>query len=134
MLEYRKLREDDTALLEQFECDDEISVRSFLVEQAIKFQKLNLTNTRLYFNEQGDFVGYFSLYNDMMQIGKSKRRKHKLSSLPSYKYYPAVKLHYLGVDLRHRKKGYGEYLLLAALNLIIKTNRHFSSAFRPDYC
>ncbi|WP_044479101.1 GNAT family N-acetyltransferase [Paenibacillus antibioticophila] len=128
-LNYRYLTEQDSAILEQFQCDDEPTVRRFLVEQAWELQKLNLADTRLYFNESDELIGYFTLYNDMMQIGKHKRRKHGLASLPSYKYYPSVKLHYLGVDSRYRKQRYGEYLLLAALNTVKEISEQSGCVF-----
>ncbi|MNJ53295.1 Acetyltransferase (GNAT) family protein [compost metagenome] len=118
MLKSRYIDEGDIALISQFRCDDEPTVRDFLVEQAYELQKQNLASTRLYFDTSGDLVGYFTLYNDMMQIGKRKRRKHGLASLPEYKYYPAIKLHYFGVDSRYRGKRYGEYLLLKVFSKV----------------
>lgn len=119
MLECRYIQEGDKELLEGFQCEDESTVRDFLVEEALKLHQLNLASTRLYFDNGGNLIGYFTLYNDMMQIGKAKRRKHKLL-LPSYKYYPAIKLHYLGVDSRYRKSGYGEYLLFEVLETVTR--------------
>ncbi len=54
MLEYRYICESDKELIEQFQCDDEPTVRSFLVENALRLQQLKLASTRLYFDEQGD--------------------------------------------------------------------------------
>ncbi|WP_397361881.1 GNAT family N-acetyltransferase [Paenibacillus sp.] len=122
MLTSRYIQEGDQSLLEQFQCDDEVTVRKFLTEEALNLHLLNLASTRLYFNEEGNLVGYFTLYNDMMQIGKSKRIKHKVY-VPSYKFYPAVKLHYLGVDSRYRKNGFGEYLLLSVLEIVTEIAR-----------
>lgn len=129
MLEYRYIDEGDFDLISQFQCDDEPTVREFLVDQAYKLQKQNLASTRLYFNATGDLVGYFTLYNDMMQIGKQKRRKHGLASLPYYKYYPAIKLHYFGVDSRYREQRYGEYLLSAVFNNVKEISERSGCVF-----
>jgi GNAT superfamily N-acetyltransferase len=69
--------------------------------------------TRLYFDEDQSLVGYFTLFNDMVQVGKQKSIKHWAGFLPKSElsYFPAVRLHYLGVDKRHRKKGYGRDLM-----------------------
>jgi GNAT superfamily N-acetyltransferase len=110
------LEESDYDLIKQFECEDEPTVGGFLLEQALRYQHLNLASTRLFLDDDHNLVGYYTLYNDMMEIGKEKRRKHGMEHLPSFKFYPAIKLHYLGVDARYRKQGYGRYMLLHALD------------------
>ncbi|RIX59279.1 GNAT family N-acetyltransferase [Paenibacillus nanensis] len=101
--------------IENFECTDEPSIKTYLIEEALKFHEMNLAKTKLFFDRENNLVGFLTLYNDMMQIGRKKRKKHGLSELPSYKWYPAIKLHYMGVDSRFRNKGYGRYILLSAL-------------------
>ncbi|WP_339304624.1 GNAT family N-acetyltransferase [Paenibacillus sp. FSL L8-0435] len=117
------LEEADYELIQSFQCEDEPTVGDFLHEQALRFQHLNLASTRLFFDDKHKLVGYYTLYNDMMEIGKEKRRKHGMEDLPSFKFYPAVKLHYLGVDSRYRKKGYGRYLLLHSLDTAEKISQ-----------
>lgn len=70
--------------------------------------------TRLYFDDHQNLVGYFTLYNDLVQIRREQAIHHQWT-LPEVKYLPAVKIHYLGVDSRFRGKRYGEYLLLEAI-------------------
>lgn len=117
MLQWRYISDEYKAQIDQFQCNDEVSVQSFLIEEALHYHELNLARTRLYFDKNQNLAGYFTVYNDMMTIGREKRRKHGLQQLPSYKFYPALKLHYLGIDQRYRKKKYGEYLLLEVLCL-----------------
>lgn len=128
MLTSRYIQEGDQDLLEKFQCDDEITVRDFLIEQALKLHLLNLASTRLFFDENENLIGYFTLYNDMMQIGKAKRIKHKLY-VPSFKYYPAVKLHYLGVDSRYRKNGFGEHLILSIFEVVTEIAKNSGCIF-----
>lgn len=44
MLEYRHICESDKELIEQFQCDDEPTVRSFLVENALKLENYKYIN------------------------------------------------------------------------------------------
>jgi predicted GNAT family N-acyltransferase len=67
--------------------------------------------TRLYFDEYQDLVGYFTLHNDLIQILKAQREKNKWDLANDLKFFPALKIYYLGVDIIQRKKYYGEYLL-----------------------
>ena len=89
----------------KFECTDEPSIKYYLIEEALDFHVMNLARTKLFFDRENNLVGFLTLYNDMMQIGRKKRRKHGMSQLPSYKWYPAIKLHYMGVDSRFRNRG-----------------------------
>ncbi|WP_262677073.1 GNAT family N-acetyltransferase [Paenibacillus sp. J5C2022] len=102
--------------MQSFECNDEPTVKKYLVEEALFNHNINLAKTKLFFDSNGNIIGFSSMYNDMMQIGRKKRRKHKLTELPSFKYYPAIKLHYMGVDSRHRNNGYGEEILISVLS------------------
>lgn len=120
MLQWEYISDKHQELISNFECEDEPSVKDFLVNDALKYHNLNVAKTKLYFDNEDNFVGYFTLYNDMMTIGRKKRRKHGLSELPPYKYYPSIKLHYLGVDSRFRDRRYGEFLLISVFNLAKK--------------
>jgi GNAT superfamily N-acetyltransferase len=129
MLSHRYISEDDKEAIENFQCDSEPTVKEFLVEQAYKMQQLKMTSTKLFFDGDNKLIGYFTLYNDMMKIGKEKRVKHGLSDLPSVKYYPAVKLHYLGVDSRYQKIGYGKELLFSALDTVSRISEESGCIF-----
>ncbi|MDI4643600.1 GNAT family N-acetyltransferase [Cohnella hashimotonis] len=115
MLEWDFIDQKYMTKIEDFQCSDEPSVRAFLQEEALSFHNLGIAKTKLFFDDEDNLVGYFTLYNDMMTIGRKKRRRHNLNELPSYKYYPAIKLHYMGVDQRFRNRGFGAYLLSSAM-------------------
>lgn len=116
-------------LIENFECQDESDVSLFLKEEALRFHLLNMARTRLYFDEDHNLVGYFTVYNDLMEFSNRQRRKHRYSLPARHRYYPALKLHYLGVDERHRNKKYGTYLLLETLTLAMQTSRSVGCVF-----
>ncbi|GAA4881730.1 hypothetical protein GCM10023310_72230 [Paenibacillus vulneris] len=118
------INEEHIELINKFQCDDEDTVKEFLVNEALELHKLNLAVTKLFFNDKDkkNLIGYFTLHNDMMQIGKAKRKKHGYQ-LPSYKYYPSIKLHYLGVDSRFREQRYGETLLFTVLDTAINISK-----------
>jgi ribosomal protein S18 acetylase RimI-like enzyme len=120
MLTYKYISLEDKNAVEGFNCSDEISVELFLKEQAFKLHALRSAVTRLYFDENQNLVGYFTLYNDHVHLFPSQKAKHGWI-LPDLDLFPAVKLHYLGVDIRHRNREihrYGEYLLGEVVDLI----------------
>jgi GNAT superfamily N-acetyltransferase len=105
--------------INNFQCSDEQSVEEFLKEYALKFHENNLAKTRLYFNDEKQLVGYFTLFSDYVTVVKSKRDQHKwtLTSIHGKHMFPAIRLHYLGVDSRFRKKGYGKMLVYFAIDI-----------------
>lgn len=114
-LSFAYLHECPTHILQTFVCSDEPDLETFLKEEAVTLHFLNTAITRLYFDEQHNLIGYFTLFNDMVHIFKSQRTKFGWTLPKGYNYFPAIRLHYLGVDERFRKKGYGRYLLIEAL-------------------
>jgi GNAT superfamily N-acetyltransferase len=116
MIRSEDISENHSDLLKNFQCNDEPIVKNYLIEDALENHNTDLVRTRLYFNEEDSLIGFTSMYNDMMEIGKDKRRKHRLLHLPSLKYYPAIKLHYIAVDERFRGRRYGEELLISVLS------------------
>lgn len=101
-----------------FECEDEIIVSNFLKEDAIKFQITKSTVTRLYFDQDEQLIGYFTLFNDLVEVLRNKREKQKWTDFViGVNEFPAVRIHYIGVDSRYRNKGFGKYLLLEAINI-----------------
>lgn len=132
MITYEYISEDHDDLVQSFLCDDEISVEIFLKEEALQLHRLQTAITRLYFDNENNLVGYFTLHNDLVHLLKSQIERYRREfewDLPRYKYLPAVKLHYLGVDRRHREKGIGEYLLREAIQTIHQTTSDIGCNF-----
>lgn len=115
MLNCEFISDEHKGAVEGFDCSDEISVGTFLKEEAFRLHQINSAITRLFFDDNRNLIGYFTLFNDMVVLGNEKRKKHALGHLPKVKFLPAIKLHYLGVDSRFRGYRYGEYLLFEAL-------------------
>lgn len=108
---FEYLNENHTDLLMEFSCEDEPSIKKFLVEDALALQKSKSAITRLYFNSEDVFIGFFTLFNDLVEIVKSKLAKEKWDDFPrGISEFPSIRLHYLGVDSRYRNKDYGKYL------------------------
>lgn len=103
-------------IIQHFDCSDEPSVEQFLKEKALYLQSLGSAVTHLYFDEYQNLIGYFTLYNGEVVVGKEKRRKENWK-LPKGRQnrFPAIYIHYLGVDRRFRKLGYGACLLVEAI-------------------
>lgn len=115
MLEFEYIQLKHTKLIEQFNCSDEISVELFLREQALKLHQLRSAVTRLYFDENQNLVGYFTLHNDLIHVFQNQIRRHGWNLPNIHDYFPAIKLHYLGIDSKYRNLGYGKYLLAEAI-------------------
>ncbi|MBO8172442.1 MAG: GNAT family N-acetyltransferase [Bacillaceae bacterium] len=117
MFTFEYIDERHREKIESFDCDDEPLVQNFLREDALRFHQYNTAITRLYFNENQELIGFFTLYNDQIEIVKSKRQQQAWELPTDIKFYPSIKLHFLGVDKRFRKLGYGEYLLFEVIEI-----------------
>jgi GNAT superfamily N-acetyltransferase len=105
------LSTDHIEHIQNFQCNEE-GVEEFLKEHALRLQENNMTVTRLFFNASGELVGYFTLFNDAVpRIGKHKIEKEQWA-LPNSKFFPAIRLHYIGVDKRYTKQGIGHTMLM----------------------
>lgn len=114
--------------ISDFKYSDEPAVENFLKNEALNLHKTNTANTRLFFDLEGNLVGYFTLFNDIVSLGKGK--KEKLGwQLEMIKYFPAVRLHFMGVDENHRGKRIGEYLLMRAFEITQNISRESGCNF-----
>ncbi|MEK4008331.1 GNAT family N-acetyltransferase [Paenibacillus sp. FSL H3-0333] len=107
---------DDIKAFQFNDTPDEISVGDFLKEKALNLHRCQSAITRLYFDEDQNLVGFFTLHNDQIRI--SPRQLEEFEKIYGWKLpiedhhsYPGIKLHYLGVDKRYRGLGYGKHLL-----------------------
>jgi|GEM_PF-3030986 len=120
MLSYDFISADYRPLIDNFLCPDEETVEFFLKEVALSLHPYGSAITRLYFDDNQNLVGYFTLYNDPTRIAKNQRIKFEKDhgwKLPKYYFFPAIKLHYLGIDIKYRNRGYGKFLLLEAISV-----------------
>lgn len=117
MLDWEYLSDEHKEQIDEFRCSDEDGIECFLKERAFQLHHVNSAITRLFFDEDRNFVGYFTLHNDLVLVSSNQRTKHELTHMWRKDHLPAVKLHYLGVDERFRKRGFGRYLTLEALTI-----------------
>jgi ribosomal protein S18 acetylase RimI-like enzyme len=120
MLYYEYISSDHTELIQNFFCEDAAIVEEFLKEEALKLHVLQTAITRLYFDEHQNLVGFFTLYNDHVRVIKNHREKYDWALPNGYNFFPAIKIHYLGIDHRFRKLGYGEFLLSEVMAISTK--------------
>ncbi|UOF90762.1 GNAT family N-acetyltransferase [Fodinisporobacter ferrooxydans] len=104
-------------IIQEFICDEEPSVAIFLKEHALRLHKLQSAITRLYFDENQNLIGFFTLFNDHVSIHKGIVKKENWELPNELSQFPAIKLHYFGVDSRFQRRGYGEYLLLEVIDI-----------------
>ncbi|MEH6973919.1 MULTISPECIES: GNAT family N-acetyltransferase [Bacillus] len=110
--------------VDNFKCESEKDVEIFLKKDSWELQEYNMTLTRLFFNKDGDLVGYFTLFNESVpKVGKDKLIKENWKLPNSEKSYPAVRLHYLGVDERYQKQGIGYTILISAIDVCTKISK-----------
>lgn len=106
--------------INEFNCtqdEGKKDIAEFLKHHAYELQKSNMAITRLFFNASGELVGYFTLFNDIVpRIGKSKLVKEQWA-LPNERFYPAIRLHYFGVDDRYKRMGIGHTMIHEVFNL-----------------
>ena len=121
MLTFKSISSEFQEQIDGFNCSDESSVELFLKEQALKLHQLRSAATRLYFDENQNLVGYFTLYNDHVHLFPNQKSKYLWTLPDDLDLFPAVKLHYLGVDIRHRDRQihrYGEYLIGEVVSIV----------------
>lgn len=107
----------------KFRCVDKYKddqVQLFLQEQALDLMERNLVRTRLFFDENQNLIGFYSLFNDTVKMNKYKRKEVGILLPKEVKEIPAIRLHYIGVDNRFRGRGYGEKIMGSALFNCIK--------------
>lgn len=101
--------------LQDFQCKDERQVETFLKEEAFPLMERNLVRTRLFFDQQKNLIGFYSLFNDTIKMNKQKRKQLDINLPDKVKEIPAIRLHYIGVDNRYRKNNYGLYIMSSVL-------------------
>lgn len=55
---FEYLSESHIDLIKDFVCEDEPSIKNFLIEDALGLQKSKSAITRLYFNSQDELIGF----------------------------------------------------------------------------
>lgn len=97
----------DDSLLSSFDCGLP-DITSFLLDDAIGYQREKMANTYLFHNDKGKVLAFFSISNDCLNdLGESRgftntvwNRLHRFLKLANEKrirQYPAIKIGRLGV-------------------------------------
>jgi GNAT superfamily N-acetyltransferase len=97
--------------VEQFQCEDAPDVERYLKQQAVMHHQQNTAHTRLFFDDAGEVIGFFTVYVGQVVIGKGKRRDKGWELDAQYTIFPAIRLHYVAVDGRYRNLGYGKAIV-----------------------
>lgn len=116
--------------VEGFKCSSEKEVEVFLKKDAWELQHYNMAVTRLFFNKDKELVGYFTLYNDAVpKMNKDKMKKENWNLPNTEKYFPAIRLHYFGVDERYVGQGIGYAMLMAAIDICSSISEYTGCTF-----
>ncbi|MCY8134604.1 GNAT family N-acetyltransferase [Bacillus spizizenii] len=103
------LRDEHNSDIEKFECEKHEDIYTFLNEKAIIYQASGVANTTLYYDDKDNLVGFYTLFNDHIEISKNKIRSYRLPS--NLTFFPSVRLHYFATDSRYQEQGIGTFML-----------------------
>lgn len=129
-IELYNLPLDDTYLkkINLFDCAN-TRVSNFLKNEALDMEENNMAKTRLFFNKAHTLVGFFTLFNDIFRrINKQKLRKEKWG-LEVAEFYPAIRLHFMGVDKAYQRQGIGYQILMEVLDVCIEVSKKSGCTF-----
>jgi len=124
--------------MEQMEFKDSMEeslVKEFLCSDAQEAHDSHEVRTRLYFDENQNMVGFFSLYNDLVHLTEEaqlllvNRFSWKFPNQGNITHFPAIKLHYLGVDKRWRGRGIGDHLIQEVIDIAYEAREHSGCKF-----
>lgn len=117
-----------------FSCLDFPDGQSYLQNEALQHHKNNITHTKLFFNNS-ELVAYYTVFNDNVKIFRKQRWKFwdkvewGRDFLPSTDEYPAIKIHFLCVDSRHRHRDFGTSILAHATKHILLLSEQVGCTF-----
>lgn len=114
-----------------FDCSDQPEVEKFLKRDALRLEQCHACRTHLYY--YGDqLLGYYTLFTDYVNLVKSKRKSEgweDVATAMESQYFPAIRLHYFGIDQKFRGKGYGELLILFVQAMCIDLSNYVGFNF-----
>ncbi|PSL43209.1 acetyltransferase (GNAT) family protein [Salsuginibacillus halophilus] len=112
----------DEALLNRFKCsNNDDKVGSYLRNEAVAHHKKSLTKTHVVTNGE-EIIGFYAMFADSVQVFKNKIQQQGWGLGGKQKQFPAVRIHYMGVDQKFEGQGYGSALLYSALDVIYEMN------------
>ena len=116
-------------IINNFSCSDEPDVEEFFKRQAKFYDSELLAKTQVLLDNQ-IVVGFFTLFNEDVMIGVKKAKNMELNLFrDGFNHFPAVRLHYLGVDDTYRKKGYGKKAIGQVFWIIEKIAKQSGCSF-----
>ncbi|GAA0440995.1 hypothetical protein GCM10008983_17600 [Lentibacillus halophilus] len=114
-----------------FYCSDQPNVETFLREDALRLEESNACRTHLYFYDN-DLIGFYSLFTDYVNLVSSKRDKEgwkDVATAMDSQAFPAIRLHYFGIDEKYRSQRLGELLLMLALDTCVYISNYIGASF-----
>lgn len=98
----------------------------YLKKQASQDKRKNIAVTYVLNNKLNhEIIGYYTLSSTSIQIANLPITITK--KLPHYPLIPATLIGRLAIDLNYQSQGYGEILLIDALQRIYQTSLHVAS-------
>ncbi|KEZ47164.1 hypothetical protein GS18_0220125 [Metabacillus indicus] len=120
-MQWVSIREVSEASINNFTCSDEERVEEFFKHNAKKYDFEMLARTHVLLDGEEVIVGFFTLFNEEVEVGVKKAEKlYSHLYRESFNLFPAVRLHYIGIDDLYRMKGIGREVFGRVFNTAIK--------------
>lgn len=102
----------------EFDCENEM-LNNYLRRQASQDVKRDLSACYVLADENDKAIGYYTLSSN--SIGRDEFPEDMVKKLPSsYTDLPTILIGRLAIDKGQKGKGFGEYLLIEALNQCVE--------------
>ncbi len=128
-LKVEKLSEKHKAILKNFKTDN-IELKKFLVEDALRNQELAISNTYLWFYEpKNELVAYISILTDAIGIHGTGLGEYFHDKGIRYKTLPAMKIGRICVHKEYTRKDIGTYIIKFAMLKLLILNKDLGCRF-----
>lgn len=128
-LNVEKLSEKHKSLLENFKTDN-LELKKFLVEDALKNQGLNISNTYLWFYKpNNELVAYVTILTDAVGIHGTGLGEYFQDKGILYKTLPAMKIGRICVHKAYAGKGIGTYMIKFVMLKMLLLNKDVACRF-----
>ncbi len=119
-LKVEKLSEKHKAILENFKTDN-LELKKFLVEDALRNQEFAISNTYLWFyTPNNELAAYITILTDAVGIHGTGLGEYFRDIRVPYKTLPALKIGRICVNTEYSSRGIGTYMVkFAMLKLLV---------------
>lgn len=128
-LKVEKISEKHKTILETFKTDN-LELKKFLVEDALRNQELAISNTYIWFYKpNNELAAYITILTDAVGIHGTGLGEYFRDKGVLYKTLPAMKIGRICVNTAYAKRGIGTYMLKFAMLKLLVLNKDIGCRF-----